>query len=86
MEFSFGDETAGGPLTLGMHEKKKHHNVVRTQRCEISPKDFSAILNATERFFAENGTPFYNKREKTGCLRLWCCATASTKTRCSPIW
>jgi tRNA/tmRNA/rRNA uracil-C5-methylase (TrmA/RlmC/RlmD family) len=61
----FGDETAGGPLTLGMHEKKKHHNVVATARCEISPVTLVLILNATERFFAGNGTPFYNKREKT---------------------
>ena len=69
MEFSFGDEVKDGPLTLGMHEKGRHHSVVSLKNCEISPDDFNTIKIAVEDYFIRNNTPFYNKNTKQGYLR-----------------
>lgn len=69
MEFSFGDETKDGELTLGMHEKHKHHNIVPISDCKISPEDFSVILKAVQAYFRKNGETYYNHYTKTGFLR-----------------
>jgi 23S rRNA (uracil-5-)-methyltransferase RumA len=69
MEFSFGDEVKDGPLTLGMHEKGRHHNIVSLQDCKISPTDFSVILRGVETYFRERGTSFYHLYERDGFLR-----------------
>lgn len=69
MEFSFGNEVKDGPLTLGMHERGLHHNIVTVKDCMISPKDYRTILAAVEKFFTDSGTPFYNKVTRSGYLR-----------------
>ncbi len=69
MEFSFGNEVIDGPLTLGMHEKKKHYSICKTQYCHISPDDFSVILRASEDYFRSAKIPFYSQKTKKGSLR-----------------
>lgn len=69
MEFSFGNEVKDGDLTLGMHEKGKHHSIVSVKNCKISPCDFNKINEACENFFRQRKTSFYNKNTKEGFLR-----------------
>ncbi|MBO7700092.1 MAG: 23S rRNA (uracil(1939)-C(5))-methyltransferase RlmD [Eubacteriaceae bacterium] len=69
MEFSFGDEVKGGPLTLGMHEKGRHYSIVSVRHCSISPADFNMINAAVEEYFRKQGTPFYRQMDRTGVLR-----------------
>ncbi len=69
MEFSFGDETKGGPLALGMHKRGSFYDIVSTPRCQIVHEDFCRVLEATREYFAELGTPFYRKLQHTGYLR-----------------
>ena len=40
MEFSFGDAFKDGPLTLGMHKKGHHHDVVDVPFCHLADADF----------------------------------------------
>ena len=58
MEYSFGDEEKGGPLTLGMHKKGSFYDIVTVGGCQIADADFAAILTATREYFAGAGTPF----------------------------
>lgn len=69
MEYSFGDEEKGGPLTLGMHKKGSFYDIVTVGGCQIADADFAAILTATREYFAGAGTPFYQKMRHTGYLR-----------------
>ena len=69
MEFSFGDEVKGGPLTLGMHERGRHYSIVSVRDCTISPRDFNVINAAVEEYFRCLGTPFYRQADRSGTLR-----------------
>lgn len=69
MEFSFGDEEKGGPLSLGMHKRGSFHDVVNTDHCRIVHPDFTRILTATREYFRERGIPFYQKLRHEGYLR-----------------
>jgi len=69
MEFSFGDETKGGPLTLGMHKRNSYHSIVDTQGCQIVDRDFRQILCRTIDYFRGNSQTFYQKTTNIGLLR-----------------
>ncbi len=69
MEFSFGDEEKGGELTLGMHKKGRHHDVVNVPNCHICGKDFTKIATAILAYCKENDIPKYNKKSHEGFLR-----------------
>ena len=69
MEFSFGDEVKDGELTLGMHEKGKHHSILSLTDCKIAPEDFSILLRGVEDYFRKTGDPFYHSYNKEGFLR-----------------
>jgi len=69
MEFSFGDETKGGPLTLGMHKRNSYHSIVDTQGCQIVDRDFRQILCRTIDYFRGNSQTFYQKTTNIGFLR-----------------
>ena len=69
MEFSFGDETKGGPLALGMHKRGSFYDIVTTPECQIVHRDFCRILEATREFFENAGVPFYRKLQHMGYLR-----------------
>ncbi len=69
MEYSFGDEYKGGELSLGMHKRGSHYDIVRTDTCNIVNTDFNIILSASCDFFKERGIDFYHKRDNKGYLR-----------------
>ncbi|BEP28125.1 23S rRNA (uracil(1939)-C(5))-methyltransferase RlmD [Helicovermis profundi] len=70
MEYSFGDEFKDGPLTLGMHKKGRHHDVVNVNHCKIAHEDSNIILENSLKFFTDNGFVKYNKRSQNeGFLR-----------------
>ena len=69
MEFSFGDEFKGGPLSLGMHKRGSFYDIVTTPGCRIVHGDFCKILESTRAYFAELGTAFLGKLSHKGYLR-----------------
>ena len=69
MEFSFGDEVKDGELTLGMHEKGRHHNIVSLRECMISPDDFNTVRTACETYFRDLGETHFSTYKKSGFLR-----------------
>ncbi len=69
MEFSFGDEFKGGPLSLGMHKRGSFYDIVSTPECRIIHPDFRKLLTATKEYFSRNNIDFYKKLAHTGYLR-----------------
>lgn len=73
MEFSFGDEVMGGPLSLGMHKKGSIYDVVTVSGCRIVDDDYRSILSATLDYFSpmyeRNEISFYHRMKQTGYLR-----------------
>ncbi len=69
MEFSFGDEIKGGPLTLGMHPKGKFYEIITTNGCQIIDEDFRKILETILEFFREGKVPYFHKVTHEGILR-----------------
>ncbi len=69
MEYTFGDEEKDGPMTLGMHKKGRHIDIVTVDDCLIVDEDFNTILKNTLEFFKKEGLPKYNNKTHTGYLR-----------------
>lgn len=69
MEFSFGDEYKGGPLSLGLHKKGSIYDVINVSGCKIVHNDYSKILDCVREYFLEKGIVYYNKYTHTGILR-----------------
>lgn len=69
MEYTFGDERKGGPMTLGMHKKGQFMSIVTTDECQLVHEDFNRILRATLDFAVEKGYNFYHKKSHLGLLR-----------------
>jgi len=69
MEFSFGDEFKDGPLTLGMHKKGHHHDVIDVPFCHLIDADYRTILTGILEYAKENQLIKYNKRSNIGFLR-----------------
>ncbi len=69
MEFTFGDEEKGGPLTLGMHRRGSFHDIADASSCVIVDGDFRQILAATRQFFTERNIPFLHRYQQEGYLR-----------------
>ncbi len=69
MEFTFGDEYKGGPLTVGMHRRGSMYDIVPVDQCRIADEDFRAILTATQEYFRETGIPYYHRMKHEGWLR-----------------
>ncbi|MDR2519637.1 MAG: 23S rRNA (uracil(1939)-C(5))-methyltransferase RlmD [Eubacteriaceae bacterium] len=69
MEFSFGDEEKGGQLTLGLHGRGRHHDVVSIGQCLLCPEDFSTVARYVEEYFRKKGAKPYNAMERKGWLR-----------------
>nr|MCR5343018.1 23S rRNA (uracil(1939)-C(5))-methyltransferase RlmD [Butyrivibrio sp.] len=73
MEFTFGDEEIGGPLTLGMHKRNSMHDIVSVTGCRIVDDDYSQILSATTSYFGklykEGKISFYHRMKQEGYLR-----------------
>lgn len=69
MEFSFGDEFKDGPLTLGMHKKGHHHDVIDIPFCHIMDEDYRVIMKGILAYAKANHLLKYNKRSNEGFLR-----------------
>ena len=69
MEYSFGDETKGGDIALGMHRKGKFHDIVTVDECRIVDEDFNTILRTLLTYFKEKEIPVYNNKTHEGFLR-----------------
>ncbi|MCR4671669.1 MAG: 23S rRNA (uracil(1939)-C(5))-methyltransferase RlmD [Lachnospiraceae bacterium] len=69
MEYSFGDDRPGGPLTLGLHRKASTYDVLTCTDCVIVHPDFNVIVDAVLRCFAENPLPYFHKIRHEGYLR-----------------
>lgn len=69
MEFSFGDEIKGGPLTLGLHKKGSFHDIIDADCCKIVHEDFTKILTCVRSYCQQNKIPHYKKNSHEGVLR-----------------
>ena len=43
MEYTFGDEVKGGPLTLGMHKKGRHLDIITVDDCRLVDEDLIKV-------------------------------------------
>ena len=69
MEYSFGDESKGGEIALGMHKKGRFHDVVTVDECRIADEDSNLILKTILNYFKGKATPVYNNKTHLGYLR-----------------
>lgn len=69
MEFSFGDEYKGGPLSLGLHKKGSTYDVLTAKDCKIVHPDMTEILKTVLHCFTELKAPYYHKISHEGYLR-----------------
>ena len=69
MEFSFGDEYKGGPLSLGLHKKGSTYDIVNASGCQIVHDDYSKIIDCVREYFFERKIIHYNKNTHVGVLR-----------------
>lgn len=69
MEFSFGDEEKGGALSLGMHKRGRHHDIVTVDQCLIMDRDYRQILTTVLNYFRELNVPYYHTMRHQGYLR-----------------
>lgn len=69
MEYTFGDMEKNGPMTLGMHRKRKFMSIVTVDQCQLVHEDFNKVLRATLDFCTERGYVFYHKKTHRGLMR-----------------
>jgi len=69
MEYSFGDEVKGGPMTLGLHKQGSYMSVIDTGGCLIVPESFNLVLTAVLEWARASGHGFHHKRSHSGFLR-----------------
>lgn len=69
MEYTFGDMSKGGELTLGMHVKNQSFGVITTDECKLVSPDFNKILKTTLDYFSDKNLPYYRVMPRTGYLR-----------------
>ncbi|MDU2688369.1 23S rRNA (uracil(1939)-C(5))-methyltransferase RlmD [Paeniclostridium sordellii] len=69
MEYTFGDEMKDGPLTLGLHKKGKHIDIITVDECFLVDDDFIKVLTSTVEFFNEKKLPYYRNMSHKGYLR-----------------
>lgn len=69
MEYSFGDCTKGGPLTLGLHKKKSFYDVIDVDSCLLVHDDCNKVVKLTAEHFRESGVTYNDKKSHKGYLR-----------------
>ena len=69
MEYSFGDETKGGELNLGMHMVGKRFGIVNIDECCLTDDDFAKISRVTLEYFRKVNLPYYRVMAREGYLR-----------------
>lgn len=69
MEFTFGDEAKGAPLSVGMHMRGKSFGIVTVDNCKIVDEDYRKIIRLTADYFGEQDLPYYRVMKAEGYLR-----------------
>lgn len=69
MEYTFGDEMKDGPLTLGLHKKGRHIDILTVDGCFLVDQDFIKVLTSTVEYFNEKELPYYRCMSHKGYLR-----------------
>ncbi|MDE6743242.1 MAG: 23S rRNA (uracil(1939)-C(5))-methyltransferase RlmD [Lachnospiraceae bacterium] len=69
MEFTFGDETKDGLLSLGLHKRGSFYDILTVSDCLIMDEDYRKILMFTRDYFAERNIPYFHRMNHTGYLR-----------------
>ena len=69
MEYTFGDEVKDGPLTVGLHKKGRHIDILTVDGCYLVDQDFINVLTLTENYFNEKELPYYRGINHKGYLR-----------------
>ena len=69
MEYTFGDEVKGGPLTLGMHKKGRHLDIITVDNCRLVDEEFIKVLTSTVEYFEQKNLPYYRINSHQGFLR-----------------
>ncbi len=69
MEYTFGDQVKDGPMTLGMHQKRRFMSIVTVDECQLVHDDFNKILRAVLDFCTERGYKHYHKKSHKGLMR-----------------
>ncbi|WP_305302774.1 23S rRNA (uracil(1939)-C(5))-methyltransferase RlmD [Romboutsia ilealis] len=69
MEYTFGDEMKDGPLTLGLHKKGRHIDIMTADGCFLVDQDFIKVLTSTVEFFNEKQLPYNRTVNHKGYLR-----------------
>lgn len=69
MEFTFGDVSKGGPLSLGMHKRGSFYDIVTVEDCELVDEDYRVILKAVREYFAQKEVSFFHRLSHKGYLR-----------------
>ena len=69
MEFTFGDEEKGAPLSLGMHIRGKSFGILTVDNCQIVDEDYRKIIKLTVEYFRKQDLPYYRVMKAEGYLR-----------------
>lgn len=69
MEFTFGDETKDGQLSVGLHKRASFYDILTVSDCLIMDEDYRKILMFTRDYFAERNIPYFHRMNHTGYLR-----------------
>jgi len=69
MEYSFGDMTKGGELTLGLHRTNSDYDILSCTDCAIVHDDFNRIVNCVLQYCRKNALQYYHRRTHEGFLR-----------------
>ncbi len=69
MEFTFGDEVKGGPLTLGLHKRGSFHDIINADCCKLVHDDYGKILACVREYCEANDLPYHHRMSHEGFLR-----------------
>ena len=69
MEYTFGDEVKDGPLTLGLHKKGRHIDIITVDGCMLVDNDFIQVLKSSVDYFNKKELPYYKTVNHKGYLR-----------------
>ncbi|NLY10072.1 MAG: 23S rRNA (uracil(1939)-C(5))-methyltransferase RlmD [Tissierellia bacterium] len=69
MEYTFGDEYKGGPLSLGLHQRGRYHDILPTPNCLIVHEDMNKVREAIMEFASDSGLPHYHRMSHEGFYR-----------------
>lgn len=69
MEYTFGDLEKDGPMTLGMHKRKRFMSIITVDQCQLVHEDFNKVLAGVLDFVSSRGYTHYHKKAHKGMMR-----------------